>query len=324
QPPLPTAATTSTAVSALPGQGQKGGMLESILTLLVEEVRELKKSNQDLHKEVVLLREKQEQTDEKVERITQAAPERLLCHRRHQEALYSDAGPGHEHHARLGHAAVRARDAPDHLRQPRLLLRCPAAAPSTRRQPVLRRVPKRDEQGEWRGRRERSDRRDLHQPHAHRQGAQPQDPSADLLRTRRPDEVARVGLRFDGGALERTRAGDHHVPLAAAVVSRRGGFLHRRRLLDDSDAARPPLPPFLSRAVVISFALFALFVVVVVFVGLTTALGGRGHVVSSSGRDHSAARLLVDDLGRGLPHHPRPLPRRRAIPVDGRGQRERQ
>jgi hypothetical protein len=48
-------------------------MLESILTLLVEEVRELKKSNLDLHKEVVLLREKQEQTDEKVDRITQTA-----------------------------------------------------------------------------------------------------------------------------------------------------------------------------------------------------------------------------------------------------------
>jgi aspartokinase len=78
-------------VSALPGQGQKGGMLESILTLLVEEVRELKKSNQDLHKEVVLLREKQEQTDEKVERISQAAPGTMCstvgCHHRLFSAL---------------------------------------------------------------------------------------------------------------------------------------------------------------------------------------------------------------------------------------------
>jgi uncharacterized protein (UPF0305 family) len=55
------------------GAAGQGGMLESILTLLVEEVRELKKSNLDLHKEVVLLREKQEQTDEKVDRITQTA-----------------------------------------------------------------------------------------------------------------------------------------------------------------------------------------------------------------------------------------------------------
>lgn len=69
-PPAPTVAPTPSE--------PRSGMLESVLTLLVEEMRELKKSNMALHNEVRQLREKQQETDDKIERLNQNASRTTL------------------------------------------------------------------------------------------------------------------------------------------------------------------------------------------------------------------------------------------------------
>ncbi len=69
-PPAPT--TISFTYSA----DQGGTLLTSYLALLVEGVRELKTSNQELHNELRQLRERQQEICDKVERLSQATPPR--------------------------------------------------------------------------------------------------------------------------------------------------------------------------------------------------------------------------------------------------------